>query len=140
MKLPDLSSYKGIRDRSMLEIFYSTGVRVSELIKIKNIDIDISSKIIKIFGKGNKERYVILGSEALNSLKNYFKIYNKLKSKNDYLYPSTRVGSSMHISYKTVYDIVKNYLKQVSNNEKLSHKINSLPYLKDFKWFKGLLV
>ena len=120
MKLPDLSTYKGIRDRSMLEIFYSTGVRVSELIKIKNIDIDISSKIIKIFGKGNKERYVILGSEALNSLKNYFKIYNKLKSKNDYLYPSTRVGSSMHISYKTVYDIVKNYLKQVSNNEKLS--------------------
>ena len=119
MKLPDLSSYKGIRDRSMLEIFYSTGVRISELIKIKKNDINSKNKIIKIFGKGSKERYVILGLEALNSLKDYFKIYNKLKNKNDYLYPSSRKGSSMHISYKTVYDIVKNYLKQVSKNEKL---------------------
>lgn len=120
MKLPDLSTYKGIRDKLILEIFYSTGVRISELIKIKINDINDKNKIIKIFGKGSKERYVILGLEALNSLKDYFKIYNKLKNKNDYLYPSSRKGSSMHISYKTVYDIVKNYLKQVSKNEKLS--------------------
>ena len=68
MSSPDLTSYVGIRDRSILEIFYSTGVRISEIVNIKIIDVEIDRKLIKINGKGNKERYVILGKEALNSL------------------------------------------------------------------------
>ena len=50
MKLPDLSTYKGIRDKSILEILYSTGLRISELITIKIDNVDYNKKVIKVFG------------------------------------------------------------------------------------------
>ena len=53
MKFPDLSTDNGKRDKSILELFYSTGVRISELIKIKINDLDLDRKLIKVLGKGN---------------------------------------------------------------------------------------
>jgi len=123
MKKPDLLTFEGIRDKSILEIFYSTGVRISEIIKIKIIDIEFEKKLIKIYGKGNKERYVILGQEALNSLEEYLKIRAKMMEKNhenDFLYPALRKNYKKYISYKSMYNIVKKYLRKISKNEKLS--------------------
>ena len=121
MDLPDLTNYKGIRDKSILEILYSTGIRISELAKIKIEDINFSKKILKVVGKGSKERYVILGSKALEALNNYIYIRNKLKfSDSIYLYPQIKKSSINHISDKTLFNIVKKYLKLISNNEKLS--------------------
>ena len=91
MDLPDLSLHVGIRDKSILEIFYSTGVRISEIVNIKIVDIEMDKKLIKIYGKGNKERYVILGKEALNSVSDYLKIRTKtltLDKDNLFLYPA----------------------------------------------------
>lgn len=59
--LPDIQTPLGQRDAAMLEVFYSTGVRVSELVSIKLRDVELSSNRIKITGKGNKERYVLFG-------------------------------------------------------------------------------
>jgi len=121
MKLPDLSTLDGKRDKSILEIFYSTGIRISELIKIKIDDIDLKKKLIKVFGKGNKERYVIIGKEALNSILDYLKIRSKIIDKNNpYLYPGLKKNSLLYISEKKVYNLVKEYLMQISQNEKLS--------------------
>ena len=123
MSLPDLSTYIGKRDKSILEIFYSTGIRISELISIELINIDINKKMIKVFGKGKKERYVIVGKEALKSLDEYLKIRHLLfqnNKDNKFLYPQLKKGKSLHINEKTVYNMVKKYLKKVSNNEKLS--------------------
>ena len=123
MSSPDLTSYMGIRDRSILEIFYSTGVRISEIVNIRTNDIELDKKLIKIYGKGNKERYVILGKEALNSVSNYLNIRIKMSAYNKdnlYLYPAMKKSSKKHISYKTMYNLVKKYIKKVSNNEKLS--------------------
>jgi len=123
MKEPDLSNFKGLRDRAILELFYSTGIRISEMINIKIEDIESKKKLIKILGKGGKERYVILGKEALNSLHNYLKIRVKMLSNKEnlsYLYPSLNKVRTKHISYKTMYNIVKKYLRKISNNEKLS--------------------
>ena len=123
MKMPNLESFIGIRDRSILEIFYSTGARISEIINIKIIDIDIKKKLVKIYGKGKKERYVILGKEALNSSLDYLKIKEKILSydkKSVYLYPAMKKSNKGHISYKSMYNLVKKYIKKVSNNEKLS--------------------
>ena len=121
MKLPDLTSYNGIRDRSILEILYSTGVRISELAKIKLIDINFTKKIIKVIGKGSKERYVILGNQAFKALNNYIFIRSKLKfSSSKYLYPQIKKSSTTYISDKTLFNIVKKYLKLISVNEKLS--------------------
>ncbi len=119
MKLPDLSCYKGIRDKSILEILYSTGLRISELKSIKLKDIDLNKKVIKVLGKGNKERYVILGQESLNSLADYLKIRGDINN-NYFLYPNIYKKNNLYISEKTLFNIVKKYLKMISNNEKLS--------------------
>ena len=123
MKKPDLLTFEGVRDKSILEIFYSTGIRISEIIKIKIIDIEFEKKLIKIYGKGNKERYVILGQEALNSLAEYLKIRAKMMKENHgngFLYPELSKNNKKYISYKSMYNIVKKYLRKISKNEKLS--------------------
>ena len=117
MLLPDLSTYSGIKNQSILEIFYSTGIRISELVSIKTRDVNIQKNIIKVFGKGKRERIVILGKNACDAIKNYLRV-NK-NSNNIHLYPSINNGNS-HISMSFVYKMVKNYLMQVSNDEKLS--------------------
>tara|TARA_Y100000814_G_scaffold280789_1_gene244443 strand:- start:24 stop:668 length:645 start_codon:yes stop_codon:yes gene_type:complete len=117
MSLPDLNTIKGNMHRSMLEIFYSTGLRISELVKIKNIDLDIEKKIIKVLGKGRNERIVILGSSASIAIKNYLRV--STNSDNIYLYPSS-YNDINHISESYVYKMVKRYLAKVTNNEKIS--------------------
>jgi len=123
MNSPDLEAYIGIRDKSILEIFYSTGARISEIVNIRTVDIEMEKKLIKIYGKGNKERYVILGKDALNSVLDYLSIRMKISNydkENLYLYPAMKKSSKGHISYKSMYNLVKKYIKKVSNNEKLS--------------------
>ena len=123
MNSPDLETYIGIRDKSILEIFYSTGARISEIVNIRTVDIEMEKKLIKIYGKGNKERYVILGKDALNSVLDYLSIRMKISNydkENLYLYPAMKKSSKGHISYKSMYNLVKKYIKKVSNNEKLS--------------------
>jgi len=117
MSLPDLSTFKGAMHRSILEVFYSTGLRISELVKIKIVNIDYQNNTIKILGKGNKERIVILGKEAVGSIKNYLRVSEN--SHNIYLYPSSHKVNS-HLSESYVYKMVKYYLKKVTNNEKMS--------------------
>ncbi|NQU67593.1 MAG: tyrosine recombinase [Candidatus Marinimicrobia bacterium] len=126
MELPDLSTIEGKRDRLILELFYSTGVRISELINIKLKDIQVENRIIRILGKGNKERLVIFSSYVAEAYKQYMieiVKHNDIQSQ-EYLFPSIRKSksnnSSNHICQKTVYNIVKKYLRQISNNEKLS--------------------
>ena len=64
LSIPDTTTFLGKRNALILELLYSTGVRVSELVNIKLNDIDLSEEKILILGKGNKERYVLFGSKA----------------------------------------------------------------------------
>ena len=68
---PDLNTKEGQREKVILEILYSSGVRVSELVNIKLKDIDFGEKTIIICGKGNKERIVSFGEYALDMLNKY---------------------------------------------------------------------
>ena len=70
-EIPFEESFEGFRDRLILEMFYSTGIRLSELINIKISDIEKKNRIIKIIGKGNKERYVFFSNECVNYLNAY---------------------------------------------------------------------
>ncbi len=63
----------GLRDRAILEILYSTGMRVSELVQLDQQDVDLLSGVAKVKGKGKKERLTLLGSEAGSALRNYLK-------------------------------------------------------------------
>ena len=74
LKLPKPTSFEGLRDLAILELFYGTGIRLSELINMKTNDIDFQRKLIRIMGKGNKERIVPIGQHAQNILKKYLPI------------------------------------------------------------------
>lgn len=71
LEAPEIDTPEGIRDRAMLEVFYGAGLRVSELINLKLEQIFFEEEILRIMGKGNKERFVPIGGQALYWLKNY---------------------------------------------------------------------
>lgn len=74
-------TYSGIRDRAILELLYSCGVRLNELLKIKTTDIQFNKKTIKITGKGSKDRVVPIGETALKAIEKYLKYRQDLLDK-----------------------------------------------------------
>ncbi len=68
---PDVESALGLRDRAMLEMLYATGLRVSELVALKLIEISQDMGVVRVFGKGSKERMVPMGEEASAWLTRY---------------------------------------------------------------------
>jgi len=71
LHLPDTSTYLGYRDRAMMELFYSSGLRVSELAGLNKTDVDKEELLLRILGKGNKERIVPVTQQALNWVSSY---------------------------------------------------------------------
>ena len=68
---PDVSSELGVRDRTMLELMYASGLRVSELVTLKVFNVSLSDNVLRVFGKGNKERLVPFGEVASLWMKQY---------------------------------------------------------------------
>lgn len=64
LEAPDVRAALGLRDRSMLELMYASGLRVSELVQLKTWNLDLNAGILRVLGKGNKERLVPFGEEA----------------------------------------------------------------------------
>lgn len=71
LRAPDPETTLGMRDRAMLEVLYATGLRVSELVTLKTIEIDLNEGLVRVLGKGNKERLVPLGEEAVAWVQRY---------------------------------------------------------------------
>ncbi|MDG2071631.1 MAG: site-specific tyrosine recombinase XerD [Pseudomonadales bacterium] len=95
---PDLSTAIGFRDRTMLEVLYACGLRVSELVGLKLTEINLRQGVVRIVGKGSKERLVPVGEEAISWLTAYLQeTRDSLLKKNlnqDIVFPSNR-GSAM---------------------------------------------
>ena len=91
------------RDAAILEVFYSTGIRLSELADLKFDDFDFFNETIKVKGKGSKERIVPVGSHAIEALNKYF---HQAKIKEGPLFISK---SRKRISSRAISDIVKKY-------------------------------
>jgi integrase/recombinase XerD len=70
---PDTETPLGLRDRAMIETLYATGLRVSELVGLKLSQVSLDMGVVRVLGKGNKERLVPLGEEAIDWLKRYCK-------------------------------------------------------------------
>ena len=96
LAVPDVSTEEGIRDRAVLEIMYATGLRVSELVGLKQADVDLLAGLVVCHGKGNKERRVPLGKSAIHWLQQYAAVkkgYGKQTAPNVFLHrgrPFTR--------------------------------------------------
>jgi integrase/recombinase XerC len=71
VETPDISTIWGTRDRAILEVLYSCGIRVSELVGLSDGDADFFLGILKVYGKGGKERIVPIGAKALKALQEY---------------------------------------------------------------------
>lgn len=91
---PTAETPHGLRDRCMLEVLYATGLRVSELVSLTLTQLNVRQGVVRVFGKGNKERLVPLGEEALNWVAKHLEssrpILLKGKPVNDALFPSNR--------------------------------------------------
>ena len=68
---PDISTATGVRDRAMFELMYAAGLRVSELVLLKEADVELHAGLVKCYGKGSKERRVPVGKSAIHWLQQY---------------------------------------------------------------------
>jgi site-specific recombinase XerD len=74
LNIPDLNDNFGIRNKAILELIYSCGMRISEVCHCQMSQLDLGQRIIRIRGKGNKERIVPIGRKAIQAIKRYLKI------------------------------------------------------------------
>ena len=82
---PDVSNKIENRDKAMIEMLYATGMRISELVNLKMTDVDMKRCVVKVFGKGSKERLVPFGETALDSLRSYLNEREQSSSKEIFL-------------------------------------------------------
>lgn len=108
------ADWKGRRDRSVLALLYETGIRLSELIALKVVDVDANRHELRVWGKGAKERRVPLLPETLNSIQDHL---NTRPYDAEWLFVSD-AGRSMYPSF--VYRRVNHYLKEVSTLQQAS--------------------
>lgn len=112
-------TWEGKTERLLLAIFYYTGIRLSELINIKELHVDKSNSTLKVLGKGNKERIIPINNQFINEVSDYIlqkKVYFPQAS-NGFLLINKK-GKKLYPKY--VYNVVKKYLGTVSTNERKS--------------------
>lgn len=117
---PEVETDLGLRDRTMLEVLYATGLRVSELVNLTLTQVNRRQGLVRVIGKGNKERLVPLGEEALDWLQRYLDSArpNILKSGNtDALFPSRRGRA---ISRQAFWHLIKRYAQIAGIGKSLS--------------------
>jgi len=118
IQAPDDRSSAGLRDRAILETLYSTGIRVSELVGLDTDDIDFISGVIKVLGKGRKERVVPIGETALGAIRRYIdkRGQNKARDRNaTFLNKSGR-----RLTDRSVRRVVDKHIRACSIGEKIS--------------------
>ena len=117
---PNVAEPLGHRDRAMLEVLYATGVRVSELINLKMSQINLNQGVLRIVGKGDRERLIPLGDEAQDWLREFIdgpRVEILLERQTDYLFP-TRRGDRM--TRQAFWHIIKRYARKAGVLKKLS--------------------
>lgn len=116
------ASFKGVRDKTILLTFYSTGIRLSELTGLRLPDFDMNQMQLKVTGKRNKQRLVPFGVELRDSMSEYLSIRGQFCSgrgfSTDVLFVDERAGGGM--SPSNVREMVKRYLSLVTTQQKRS--------------------
>ena len=89
---PDENTFIGIRDKTMIETLYSCGLRISELVDLEIIHVNLRQGVIRVLGKGQKERLVPMGQKLINLIGIYFRKLeeNKIKNSSNFLFLSQR--------------------------------------------------
>lgn len=115
------AGFVGVRDRLMMYTLYLTGMRRSELLSLKDSDLDFGEKTLKVLGKGNKERRIPIGDEHIDLIVQYQRERDALGlGKSGVLIVSE---SGKKVDPKLVYNVAKSYLSKVSTIERKSPHI-----------------
>ena len=117
---PAVGDPLGHRDRTMLEVLYATGLRVSELVNLKLIQVNLNQGVLKIVGKGNRERMIPLGEEAVQWIQQFLqgpRVEILLERQTDFLFP-TRRGDRM--TRQAFWHIIKRYARKAGVSKDLS--------------------
>lgn len=119
VEFPD--TWEGRTNRLLMQIFYQTGMRLSELINLKESQVDSSNGNIKVLGKGNKERIIPINKELLTDIESYVLEKRKLSAYDNVYMLINAKGKKLQPKY--VYSRVKEYLGYVTTNERKSPHI-----------------
>jgi integrase/recombinase XerD len=117
---PDCSNLLGLRDRAMLELLYATGLRVSELVSLRIEQINFRQGAIRVVGKGDKDRLIPMGEEAVTWLESYKNNARKEilgQRQTDDLFVTRRAGA---MTRQAFWHIIKRYAKKAGINKPLS--------------------
>ena len=120
LNAPNTDEPLGHRDRAMLELLYATGLRVSELINLKQSQINFNQGVLRIVGKGDRERLIPLGDESQRWLRDFIdgpRMEILLERQTDYLFP-TRRGDRM--TRQAFWHIIKRYAEKAGIRRKMS--------------------
>jgi len=116
LEMPDKDRPLGLRDLAIMEVFYSCGIRVAELAGLDISSIDFDQHLIKVFGKGRKERIIPIGKQALKAMRTYLEAVDSLRKK-----AGGETGGSMpvfinfkghRLSTRSIGTIIKKYAKK----------------------------
>lgn len=119
LNLPDSTTPDGARDSAILELFYGSGIRLSELLGLKISDVDFHNRTIKVTGKGNKQRIIPCTAKAKDAIKKYLTIRKGSQTaENDRMLFEDGKGKSL--SSQRVYSIVNSYLQEVAEIQQKS--------------------
>lgn len=112
VKNEDLPTSHPFRDKAIFELLYATGIRCSELINIKICDIDMTNKVIRVMGKGKKERMVLFGEKAKSKLNEYLKNErSKHISLEEYFFLNNRMENLTSRSIQRIIAMFRKFLK-----------------------------
>lgn len=117
---PEVSQMLGLRDRTMLEILYATGLRVSELVGLQFGQVSFRQGVVRITGKGNKERLIPIGEEAMIWLEAYVGQTRNLilgERQSDFLFVTKRAGG---MTRQAFWYLIKRYAKKAGIAKELS--------------------
>jgi len=117
---PVIADPLGHRDRTMLEVLYATGLRVSELVNLRAGQLNLNQGVLRIVGKGDRERLIPLGEEAVRWLHQFLqgpRLEILLERQTEYLFP-TRRGDRM--TRQAFWHIIKRYAAKAGINKELS--------------------
>lgn len=124
LERPDERKPSGLRDKAILEVLYSCGIRASELEALNIGDVDVGQRLVRIQGKGRKERIVPIGREALKAVRNYLNATGSQRTKRGAVLdedgPLFLNFKGGRLSVRSMERIVKRYVKEMGQSSEIS--------------------
>lgn len=112
-------SFASVRDKMIIETFFGTGMRLTELLQLENKDVDVYHSFLRVLGKGNKERIIPITKQLVNQLESYIrlKVDQNFDNKTERLFVTDK---GKDVSRGFIYKTVKSYLSQITTQDKKS--------------------